>query len=1101
MISLAKFSIRRPKAALVGWLVVAGVLSVIGLGVDRSLSPSVTVVPGTQSSRAQQLASAQFGPTQLIPILLEGPKSRLDAQGPKLVAVLTTRPHTRVLSAWDAGTASASLRPRPTAAMIVVSVDRPEQDVVKYDEPQIERLVSRHVSGPVKAYVTGQPSIDRGLKDAALSNLRSAELMAVAILFVLLLVGLRAPVAAAVVTAVGAISVLAGFGEVALLGRVLKLDPVGVALGTMTGLALAAAFALLILDRFHREQAPEATPSGEAATAAARGLETAGRAVLIGGTALVLSLVIAAIVGPSELMISLGTGMLTCAAFATGGAVVVMPAALVLLGPRINAFGFPAPAPLSRTWSRMLDGGSWVTRHALYTGFAATAVLAVLALPILQLASGPPDVSQLPGGSKARIAFQEVSRVMGPGWATPYNMIVVAPNRPLTTPALLASLDRLQTNIAKLGTVESVTGPGVINTTSTQLSKFWPGIQKSAKISRQSKRDLLKLINGLGQAGAGSAKLQAGLATASSGAMKAHTGSGQLGSGADQLHAGLAQAQSGSNQLATGLAAALDGATKLKNGAGQALAGSTLLTRGLGQAHTGAGQSVVALNGLASLASGTNTAVSGAAGHARTAVSQLGAAIASLDTMSTGKADPNYATVVSAVQSASSAVGGLSTQLTTAAASATQANALAKVLARQAPALSSGLGQLEAGASKLESGIRQLRDGNATLAAGISRATSGGGQLTNGLSQLTNGAGQLQAYLAQLYTGTGQLATGLAGGVPPAGQLVTGLGTMQAAVVKARGQIPSTKDLETLQSQSPGLFSSGYFVLAAVEGAPAATRNAATFTINLLRGGTAGQIVVVSKFKASDARSQALGTQLVRLGEQFATGNNVEVAVGGPAGNLGDLTTVTSSRIWLDVAVIAVVLTIVLAVALRALLLPAIATALSLLVTAASFGVLQLLFGGSDPLLGGPGYLDPMSIIGIFTVAFGVTVTYSALLLMRTREAYLAGDATEPAVRIALRETAAAATGAGLVMIAAVIPFAMTDLINLRAFGIGVAVAVLLDVLIARPALLPAAETLRGGSGWWPTSRARPRDDLAGTEVRRRRPRPHVPHRFGHASR
>ena len=147
-----------------------------------------------------------------------------------------------------------------------------------------------------------------------------------------------------------------------------------------------------------------------------------------------------------------------------------------------------------------------------------------------------------------------------------------------------------------------------------------------------------------------------------------------------------------------------------------------------------------------------------------------------------------------------------------------------------------------------------------------------------GLGQLTDGAAQLQAGLTLLYGGTGQLEAGLASGVGPAGQLVTGLGTMQAAVTKARGQIPRTKDLETLQSQSPGLFSSGYFVLAAVDGAPAAARNSATFTINLLRGGTAGQIVVVSKYRASDPRSEALRTRLADLGEQFAKQNNLDVA-------------------------------------------------------------------------------------------------------------------------------------------------------------------------------------------------------------------------------
>ena len=63
---------------------------------------------------------------------------------------------------------------------------------------------------------------------------------------------------------------------------------------------------------------------------------------------------------------------------------------------------------------------------------------------------------------------------------------------------------------------------------------------------------------------------------------------------------------------------------------------------------------------------------------------------------------------------------------------------------------------------------------------------------------------------------------------------------MQAGVVKARGQIPSTKELEAAAAESPGMFNSGYFVLAAVAGAPPADRNAATFAVNLLTGGTAG---------------------------------------------------------------------------------------------------------------------------------------------------------------------------------------------------------------------------------------------------------------------
>ncbi|MGZ6586515.1 MAG: MMPL family transporter [Solirubrobacteraceae bacterium] len=1071
MISLAKLSIRRPKAALAAWLIVGIALSLVGLGVSKSLSPTITVVPGTESARAQKLAGAEFGPTQLVPILLEGPKAQLDRQGPPLVAALAKRAHTRVLSAWDAGSASAGLRPKPTAAMIVVSVDRTEANAVKYDQPQIEKLVARKITTPVSSHITGQPAIDRAERNASLSNLRRNELIAVGILFVLLLIGLRAPIAALVVTAVGAVSVFAGFGEVALLSHLYKIDPVDIAGGTMIGLGLAVAFSLLILDRFHREELPPGGEPRTAASAALRGLESTGKAVLVAGTAFVLALLLVSAVGPTELMNSVGTSALVCGLFATGGAVVVLPAAFVLLGRRIDAFSFPAPAPLTRLWAGMVSGGNWITRHAVFAGFAATALLVAIAVPALALDTGPMAISQLPASSKARTDFERISRVMGPGWATPYSVVVVSKNRPITTPAALDSVYRFEKQIAKDKTVVSVTGPGAINPVSTQLKSFGPGLKGSVKLSDQSKKDLLRLANGLGQAGAGSAQLQSGLASASSGAGQLHAGGGAAQSGAGQLHTGLAQARAGSVKLQSGLNQALAGATALKKGSAQVLSGSNQLVKGLGQAQTGAKPVVPGLNALA-------------AGAAKTS-SDVSAAQAQLNAMTTGKSDPNYAALQQALQSASS--------------SASSTASLASAAAKQAPALVSGITQLHTGAGQLQAGIQQLHNGNAQLASGIGQLANGGGQLSSGLGQLTAGAGALQIGLGQLTTGAGQLATGLAGGVSPAGQLTTGLGTMQAAVIKSRGKIPSTADLKKLFAESPGLFNSGYFVLAAVEGATPASRNAATFTINLQQGGTAGQIVVVSKYDSSDSRTAALGTTLADMGSRFARANNLQVAVGGPAGSLGDLTSVTKSKIWVDVAVLAFAIILVLALAVRAVLLPIVATVFALLVTAASFGVLELLFGGSDPPLGGPGYLDPLTIISIFAAAFALSTVFTTILLMRTREEYVAAPGTGHAVRVGLRETAAATTGAGLVMAAALIPFSTTDFINLQALGIGIAVAVLLDVVIMRPVLLPAAEAVLGRYGWWPTHGPRPTGPLgsegAAPEPAHRLPRPHRRHR------
>ncbi len=1069
MIRLARLSIRRPKAALFGWGVLAIALTLIGLGVSHSLSPSIVVVPGTESSRAQQLANAHFGPTQLVPILLQGPRSQLERQGPRLVRDLVKRPHTRALSAWDAGAASEGLRPSASAAMIVVSVDRSEKDVVNYDQPQIERLVARDVTRPVRASVTGQPSIDRALKNEALSTTLRSELIAVAILFVLLLLALRAPLAAAIVTLVGAATVLSAYGLMALLARFIETDPIAVALASISGLALGVGYSLLILDRFHQQQGPAGADPRDATQAASTAVTTTGRAVLLAGTGVILALLLATAIAPTKILVSLGIGVLLCSALALGGAVVVMPAALVLFGRDVvNASG-AAPATLTRDWDRLVGAGAWVRRRAVIAGALATAALLALAIPALSLRTGPPGVSQLPAGNSARQSFETVARVMGPGWPTPYNLIVVNPRGPITTASTLEALDQLQEQIARGHNVAAVTGPGELSAQTKPLGKLPTSLEESGKLLTGGKSDLQRLVNGLGQAGSGAKQLQSGLRSASSGAARLHSGSGTAQSGAGQLHTGLAAARSGSAALSAGLDQALAGAGALKNGATQALAGSIELTNGLGSANTPVSASLPSLKQLAGLTASASSAVGSLQGQAQGAAGEIASATEALRGMSAGKADPRYGEALAALEHAAGALGGLTSGLGSVAPETKSAAELAANAATQGSFLASALTQLHTGASQLQAGLAKLRSGNVQLAAGIGKLSGGSGQLTSGLTQLRDGAGALEAGLGELTSGTGQLESGLAGGVSPTGQLVNGLGVMQKSVAKFSGQLPSPKELEELHTKSPGLFNSGYFLLAAIAGAPPASSNAAGFAVNVTRGGDSGQIVVISRYSASAAQTAALGDRLDRIARSFAARDHLEVAVGGPAGDLADYTSATNARLpWVIVA-LALAIALTLGLALRAVALPIVAVLLNLLTAAATFGVLRLLFGGSHPPLGGPGYLDPMSIIGVFTAVFGISLVFLVVLLARTREELVAGASVDRALDVALRRTAAASTGAGLLMIAAAIPFATTGLLTVREFGVGVALAVTLDAFLVRPVLLPAAVEALGQRAWWPT--------------------------------
>ena len=212
------------------------------------------------------------------------------------------------------------------------------------------------------------------------------------------------------------------------------------------------------------------------------------------------------------------------------------------------------------------------------------------------------------------------------------------------------------------------------------------------------------------------------------------------------------------------------------------------------------------------------------------------------------------------------------------------------------------------------------------------------------------------------------------------------------------------------------------------------------------------------------------------MSDDFAKASNTEVAVGGNGGAFGDFTSEGKAAIWPIVIAESVVILLMLIAMLRTVVLPAVAVAFDLLTAAATFGILTLLYSGPDALLSGPGYIDPISIIGIFAFIFGVSMVYEVGLLYRTREAFLETGDARAAVRTGLAETAAAATGAAAVMLAAIIPFAAVDLLSVQVFGVGVAIAIVLDALIVRPVLLPAAVAVLGRRSWWPLSRQAPEE-------------------------
>ena len=105
--------------------------------------------------------------------------------------------------------------------------------------------------------------------------------------------------------------------------------------------------------------------------------------------------------------------------------------------------------------------------------------------------------------------------------------------------------------------------------------------------------------------------------------------------------------------------------------------------------------------------------------------------------------------------------------------------------------------------------------------------------------------------------------------------------------------------------------------------------------------------------------------------------------------------------------------------------------------------------------------------IFLFVILFGLSMDYHVFIISRIREAYDAGMSNEEAVTFGIRSTAGVVTSAALVMVGVFAIFASLQFIFLKQFGVGLAVAILLDATLVRAVLLPASMKLLGDWNWY----------------------------------
>ncbi|HEX8995170.1 MAG TPA: MMPL family transporter [Ktedonobacterales bacterium] len=224
---------------------------------------------------------------------------------------------------------------------------------------------------------------------------------------------------------------------------------------------------------------------------------------------------------------------------------------------------------------------------------------------------------------------------------------------------------------------------------------------------------------------------------------------------------------------------------------------------------------------------------------------------------------------------------------------------------------------------------------------------------------------------------------------------------------------------------------------------------------------------VYSKYDMLDPRSEAL-VQAIRASQP--SGGMRVLVDGGTAGIIDYVNTLYGAFPY-ALLLIALITYVVLALLFRSLVLPLKAILMNTLSILASYGALVFIFQQghfSNVLNFTPlGYVEASSPILMFCALFGLSMDYEVFLLSRIREAHeQTGDNTR-SVALGLERSGGIITSAAAIVILVSAAFASADMVIVKALGVGMALAVLLDATLVRGLLAPATMRLLGELNWW----------------------------------
>ncbi len=429
---------RHARLTTVVWLLVIVGLGAFAPRVESELSGAGWQANGSDSVTARELAREHFGGNastaiQVVVHSTDGPLT--SPQGQEVIAsataLLEEDPRIADVVQPQPGT---SLSQDGATAVLLAGANADPNEMVRAADDLKGPLQDLSTSG-IQVNPTGASLLWSDFNEANLSAMLKSELYSWPVTLAILVLAFGALVAAGLPLILTLAGLVASAGSLVVINQFVPVSIWAMNFAMMFALALGIDYALFLVVRY---RAARARAGSTPQRAVAETMDTAGKAVLLSGATVLISLSAVMLV-PSPSFRSMAGGIMLSVVFVLAATLTLLPLVLAKLDHRINKLSLP--------WSRSGEHGSpkfaaWGERlwkRPVAFGLAALVVLLALAAPVMGLRTAMPSIAVLPEDSSARVGYDLVQGAFGDG--APGTLTIVVNKTDATTASAVLAGD------------------------------------------------------------------------------------------------------------------------------------------------------------------------------------------------------------------------------------------------------------------------------------------------------------------------------------------------------------------------------------------------------------------------------------------------------------------------------------------------------------------------------------------------------------------------------------------------------------------------------------------------------------------------------------